>query len=77
MSYLSNEERYSKMKYNRVGKSGLFLPAISLGLWNNFGGIDIFENSKEMVLKSFDMGITHFDLQQLWATSRISRRDVW
>lgn len=62
MSYLSSEERYSKMKYNRVGKSGLLLPAISLGFWNNFGGINIFENSREMVLKSFDMGITHFDL---------------
>ena len=62
MSYLPNSERYSNMKYNRVGKSGLLLPAISLGLWNNFGGIDVFENSREMVLKSFDMGITHFDL---------------
>ena len=62
MSYLPSEERYSKMKYNRVGKSGLLLPAISLGFWNNFGGIDVFENSREMVLKSFDMGITHFDL---------------
>lgn len=62
MSYLPSEERYSKMKYNRVGKSGLLLPAISLGFWNNFGGINVFENSREMVLKSFDMGITHFDL---------------
>jgi L-glyceraldehyde 3-phosphate reductase len=62
MSYLPSSERYNTMKYNRVGKSGLLLPAISLGLWNNFGGIDVFENSREMVLKSFDMGITHFDL---------------
>jgi len=62
MAYLPSSERYSNMKYNRVGKSGLLLPAISLGLWNNFGGIDVFENSREMVLKSFDMGITHFDL---------------
>lgn len=62
MSYLPSEERYSKMKYNRVGKSGLLLPAISLGFWNNFEGINVFENSREMVLKSFDMGLTHFDL---------------
>ncbi|MBC8062314.1 MAG: aldo/keto reductase [Clostridiaceae bacterium] len=62
MAYLPSSERYSNMKYNRVGRSGLLLPAISLGLWNNFGGIDVFENSREMVLKSFDMGVTHFDL---------------
>ncbi len=50
------------MTYNRCGKSGLLLPKISLGLWHNFAGVDVYENSKEMVLKSFDMGITHFDL---------------
>lgn len=50
------------MLYNRCGRSGLQLPAISLGLWHNFGGVDIFENAREMVLQSFDMGITHFDL---------------
>jgi L-glyceraldehyde 3-phosphate reductase len=62
MSYLADSERYSKMKYARCGKSGLKLPLISLGLWNNFGGVDVFENGREMVLKSFDLGITHFDL---------------
>jgi L-glyceraldehyde 3-phosphate reductase len=50
------------MKYNRCGKSGLKLPAISLGLWHNFGGITVFENSREMIRKAFDLGITHFDL---------------
>lgn len=50
------------MTYNRCGKSGLLLPKISLGLWHNFAGVDVYENSKEMVLRSFDMGITHFDL---------------
>lgn len=50
------------MKYNRCGNSGLKLPIISLGLWHNFGGVDTFDNAKEMVLKAFDLGITHFDL---------------
>jgi L-glyceraldehyde 3-phosphate reductase len=54
--------RYDAMRYNRCGKSGLKLPAISLGLWHNFGGVDIFENSRSMVLHAFDRGITHFDL---------------
>jgi len=62
MIYSPNEQRYDTMIYNRCGRSGLKLPAVSLGLWHNFGGIDIFENSRQMVLRSFDMGITHFDL---------------
>lgn len=56
------QDRYDKMKYNRCGKSGLLLPKISLGLWHNFGGVDTYENGKKMVLKAFDLGITHFDL---------------
>lgn len=62
MSYLPNNERYSGMKYNRCGKSGLKLPAISLGLWQNFGGLDVFENGRAIVRRAFDLGITHFDL---------------
>ena len=62
MSYLPNENRYVEMKYNRCGRSGLKLPAISLGLWHNFGGVTLFENSRAMVRKAFDLGITHFDL---------------
>ncbi len=54
--------RYDKMKYSRCGKSGLLLPKISLGLWHNFAGVDIYENAKDMVLRAFDLGITHFDL---------------
>lgn len=50
------------MKYNRCGKSGLKLPAISLGLWHNFGGVDVFENGRAIVRRAFDLGITHFDL---------------
>ena len=54
--------RYEKMKYARCGRSGILMPRISLGLWHNFGGVDVYENSKEMVLRAFDHGITHFDL---------------
>ena len=50
------------MKYNRCGKSGLLLPAISLGLWHNFAGVDTHENSRAMICRAFDLGITHFDL---------------
>lgn len=62
MNYRPSEKRYDKMKYNRCGKSGLMLPAISLGLWHNFGGVDIHENSRAMICRAFDLGITHFDL---------------
>jgi len=60
--YVASEKRYEEMKYNRSGRSGLKLPAISLGLWHNFGGINVYENSREMITRSFDIGITHFDL---------------
>ncbi len=60
--YLPNEHRYDKMKYNKCGRSGLDLPAISLGLWHNFGGVDLLENSRAMARRAFDLGITHFDL---------------
>ncbi len=62
MTYQPAENRYDKMVYRRVGKSGLLLPAISLGLWHNFGGVDTLENSRAMVRRAFDLGITHFDL---------------
>ena len=62
MSYLPSSSRYQTMQYRRSGKSGLKLPAVSLGLWHNFGGVDIFSNSCEMILRAFDLGITHFDL---------------
>jgi L-glyceraldehyde 3-phosphate reductase len=50
------------MRYNRTGRSGLKLPAISLGLWHNFGGVDVFENARALLFRAFDLGITHFDL---------------
>jgi len=62
MTYLPTETRYDQMRYNRSGRSGLRLPAVSLGLWHNFGGVDVFENSRAMVRRAFDLGITHFDL---------------
>ncbi|MEP6467902.1 MAG: L-glyceraldehyde 3-phosphate reductase [Parafilimonas sp.] len=62
MSYTPSSERYSNMKYNRCGKSGLQLPAISLGLWHNFGSVDVFENGRKIIHHAFDNGITHFDL---------------
>jgi len=60
--YIASEQRYDTIQYRRSGKSGLRLPAISLGLWHNFGGVDAFENSRAMVRRAFDLGITHFDL---------------
>ncbi|WP_130606428.1 L-glyceraldehyde 3-phosphate reductase [Cohnella abietis] len=62
MVYKASSDRYSTMKYNRVGRSGLKIPAVSLGLWHNFGGIDSFENGRALVRHAFDLGITHFDL---------------
>jgi len=55
-------DRYDAMEYVRCGRSGLKLPAVSLGLWHNFGSVDPYENARAMVLRAFDLGITHFDL---------------
>ena len=57
-----SDTRYDSMRYNRCGRSGLMLPAISLGLWHNFGGVDALENARAMIWRAFDLGITHFDL---------------
>ena len=62
MVYTAKENRYDAMKYRRCGKSGLQLPEISLGLWNNFGNADKYETGCETVLSAFDAGLTHFDL---------------
>lgn len=62
MKYKANSSRYDSMTYNRVGKSGLILPAISLGLWHNFGDYDDITEAKKMILRAFDLGIHHFDL---------------
>lgn len=60
--FQADETRYSQMTYRRTGRSGLKLPAVSLGLWHNFGGVDTLENSRAMLRTAFDLGITHFDL---------------
>ncbi len=62
MIHQASEHRYESMQYNRCGRSGLKLPAISLGLWHNFGSVDNYENGKSILLNAFDSGITHFDL---------------
>ena len=60
--YAANNTRYEKMAYNRVGRSGLKFPAVSLGLWHNFGSKDNYDNMKAMCRAAFDHGITQFDL---------------
>ena len=60
--YTASSARYDGMIYRRCGKSGIVLPAISLGLWHNFGGVDSLENSRAMLRRAFDLGVTHFDL---------------
>ncbi|HLY26745.1 MAG TPA: L-glyceraldehyde 3-phosphate reductase, partial [Aggregatilineales bacterium] len=62
MSYLPPAQRYDSMAYRRSGRSGLRLPAVSLGLWHNFGGVDRLETARAMIFRAFDLGITHFDL---------------
>lgn len=60
--YQASSGRYTEMKYRRCGRSGLMLPAVSLGLWQNFGSVDVMENGIDMIHTAFDLGITHFDL---------------
>lgn len=60
--YQASEKRYETMQYNRCGKSGLLLPAISFGLWHNFGDTGVYDNMRKMCFTAFDHGITHFDL---------------
>ena len=62
MTYFASKDRYKQMNYRRCGNSGLLLPAVSLGLWHNFGGMGDFQRMKDIILRAFDLGITHFDL---------------
>jgi L-glyceraldehyde 3-phosphate reductase len=62
MAYFASKSRYDQMKFNRCGNSGLLLPAVSLGLWHNFGGGADYQLMKDILLRAFDLGITHFDL---------------
>jgi L-glyceraldehyde 3-phosphate reductase len=61
VEYSPSDNRYKEILYNRCGRSGLKLPAVSLGLWHNFGGVDDFENARAMIHRAFDLGVTHFD----------------
>ena len=65
------------MKYNRCGRSGIKLPAISLGLWHNFGGVDPFDVSRDMILRAFDLGITHFDIANNYGPPPGSAEDTF
>src|ERR1700753_4163509 len=62
MSYVPNEKRYEGAQFRRCGRSGIVLPPVSLGLWQNFGGADVFETGRAVVRRAFDRGVTHFDL---------------
>ena len=62
MPFVADPDRYSKLPYRRCGRSGLDLPAISLGLWQNFGGVDVFDTGRAILRRAFDRGVTHFDL---------------
>ena len=77
MNYLPNESRYASMRYNRSGRSGLKLPSVSLGLWHNFGGVDTFSNSRAMVLRAFDLGITHLDLANNYGPPPVSAEETF
>lgn len=86
MSYRPAKDRYGSMEYRRCGRSGLRLPAVSLGLWHNFGGVDVFENARNMLHRAFDLGITHMDLANNYGPpygsaeevfGQILNRDLW
>ena len=76
-NYIANSTRYKTMKYNRCGKSGLLLPAISLGLWHNFGFADNFDNSRKIIKTAFDQGVTHFDLANNYGPPAGSAEEVF
>ncbi|NMC38257.1 MAG: L-glyceraldehyde 3-phosphate reductase [Bacteroidales bacterium] len=75
--YLAAPDRYKGMKYNRCGNSGLLLPAISLGLWHNFGFADNYNNSREIIRSAFDSGITYFDLANNYGPPPGSAEEVF
>ncbi|MCB0165217.1 MAG: L-glyceraldehyde 3-phosphate reductase [Anaerolineae bacterium] len=77
MTYLPSDTRYDTMRYNRSGRSGLQLPAISLGMWYNFGGVDPLERSRAMLRRAFDLGITHFDLANNYGPPPGSAEDTF
>lgn len=77
MVWLANPERYEQMQYRYCGKSGLRLPALSLGLWHNFGHVNALESQRAILRKAFDLGITHFDLANNYGPPRQCGRELW
>jgi len=77
MNHSISPDRYHKMKYNRCGHSGLKLPAISLGLWHNFGHVNDFKNSRNLIFTAFNNGITHFDLANNYGPPPGSAEEVF
>ena len=77
MDYQPSDARYQSMKYNRVGRSGVRLPAVSLGLWHNFGDVDVFQNGRTIARRAFDLGITHFDLANNYGPSPGSAEETF
>jgi len=77
MTYYASADRYETMTYNRCGNSGLKLPAVSLGLWHNFGGMDAAENGRRILRRAFDLGITHFDLANNYGPPPGSAEEVF
>jgi L-glyceraldehyde 3-phosphate reductase len=74
--YTANDNRYGSMPYNRCGNRGLKLPAVSLGLWHNFGGVDVLENGRDMLRRAFDLGITHFDLANNYGPPPVQQKRI-
>ncbi|UKT65698.1 L-glyceraldehyde 3-phosphate reductase [Pedobacter mucosus] len=77
MNQYISENRYDKMLYRRCGNSGLKLPVVSLGLWHNFGHVNVFENSKDLIYTAFNNGITHFDLANNYGPPPGSAEEVF
>ena len=75
--YRPATDRYDAMDYVRCGRSGLKLPAISLGLWHNFGSVDVYENARAMALRAFDLGVTHFDLANNYGPEKGSAEETF
>src|SRR5262245_65737117 len=73
--YSPDEKRYDGVVYRRCGKSGLSLPPISLGTWQNFGGVNVFEAGRVVVRRAFDRGVTHFDLANMYGPPAGSAED--
>jgi L-glyceraldehyde 3-phosphate reductase len=76
-NYVPDKNRYQGMKYNRVGKSGLKLPAISAGLWQHFGETDVYATCRDIICRSFDLGITHFDLANNYGNPPGSSEEIF